>query len=141
MADDRNPLLEPRVRVAIPLPHDDPRALATAEVSDPEDLDPEDRRRLLSMQRRVLQRIGRRRQYMAEILAVDPALHDELAALRRLSPQAFRKRLQHEARRLGIHVFRWHGPRDLPLDERENPEPVQPRPGDPLPAPPRKAKQ
>ena len=51
--DDENPLVEPRERVHIPLPRDDPRALATAEVEDPDSLDQEDHRRVENLRRRV----------------------------------------------------------------------------------------
>ncbi|MEQ1564356.1 MAG: hypothetical protein ABMA64_01875 [Myxococcota bacterium] len=121
--DDQNPLIAPRARMPILRPIDDPRARETARVDDPEQLDTEDRRRMANLERRVLQRRGRRDRYMAAIREADPALFDELAALRRLSPQAFRKRLQHEVRRLELHGYLQHGPRASAEPPPEPPEP------------------
>lgn len=134
MADDdeQNPLVAPRARMPILRPVDDPRARQVAQVDDPDHLDTEDRRRMANLERRVLQRRGRRDRYMEAIRDADPALFDELAALRKVSPQAFRKRLQHEVRRLGIHVYLEHGPR----------EPTEAEPAAPAaPAPKRRTKK
>jgi hypothetical protein len=87
----------------IPDPQDDPRVAAAVDRTPDAPLDLEDRRRLSNLQRRVLQRYARRARYLAAIEAVEPDTHAELVALRAVSPQAFRKRLQHEARRLGLH--------------------------------------
>jgi hypothetical protein len=115
--DDQNPLTAPRQHVDIQSPLDDPRAHAAASVADPDELDAEDNRRLRNLRRRILQRPGRRARYLERIYEIDRALYDELCELRKLSPQAFRKRIQHEARRLKLHLFLRHGPRELPPEE------------------------
>jgi hypothetical protein len=86
-------------------PAADPRAANAVDVADLADTDTEDRRRLSNLRRRVLQRFGRRNRYLAAIEAVEPDTHAELLALRSKSPQAYRKRLQHEVRRLGLHGY------------------------------------
>ena len=94
----------------IPDPLTDPRARDAAGVTG-DDLDTEDRRRLRSYRRRALQYPREREAYMDRIAELDSGLHTELLALRRLSPQAWRKRLHLEARRLELHTFFGFNPR------------------------------
>lgn len=93
----------------LPDPLEDPKARAAAHVDGEPDV--EDRRRLLSYRRRALQYPREREAYMERIEELDPALFAELTALRAASPQAWRKRLHHEARRLGLHTYFGYPPR------------------------------
>ncbi len=86
-------------------PRDDARAHEAVDVRDASDLDVEDRRRLANLRRRVVQRFARRNRYLAAIEAVEPETAAALVALRSVHPQEYRKRLQFEARRLGIHGY------------------------------------
>ncbi len=88
----------------LPDPLEDPKAREAAHVTG-DVLDAEDRRRLRSYRRRPLQYPREREAYMTRIAELDPALHAELTALRGASPQAWRKRLHHEARRLDLHTY------------------------------------
>ncbi len=86
----------------------------------PDGLDSEDVRRWRNQRRRRVRRQGRRRRWLEAIRQDNPELAEELEGLRGRNPQAFRKRLVAEARRLDIFdwVQRWSD-RDLPpMEER-----------------------
>ena len=84
--------------------------------ADPTTVDAEERRRLGNQKRRYVRRQRYRRRSLEKVRELDPAYHDELVALRAVSPQKFRQALVRFLVKNGIYEDRLYTSRDHPAD-------------------------
>jgi len=87
--------------------------------ADPATLDPEERRRLRNQRRRYVRRQRWRRGRLDVVAEKDPKYHEELLALRRDNPQAFRKALTRWCVANGAYLDRLYTAREQPASLME----------------------